>query len=729
MGFKYNPFTKKPDWVGAALENPLQFKGTIDVSADFPIISEVKAGWFYRVTSDVVDNDPTKTNTGQSFQSYDEIVWNGSAWDTMGNLRDVDYIDFDTTLDIAHQEGRLHWNSDDGTLEIGMPGGNVNLQIGQETLIRATNKEGSGISNGQLVYVSGASGANPHMKLAKADVPGTSSGTIAMATEDVSNNQKGYFNAFGLVRDVDTSGCSEGDTLYLSASTAGAFTNVKPAQPGLVIKVGYCLRAHATEGVVFVKIAQRTNNYENIRGLTAGSIPYANANGFLDENNTDLYYDYTNLRLGLGTNTPLDKLHVQGGNLRVVGGDINLWEDDAEFRAVTLQASNSYGNVIVREDGDTKILITSNPASDTYFNSDNNFGIGVETPLKKLHVADDDYTTGVRAFFGNSVYDTEENTIQIGYSPDSNANSVELGHKFASGASTDTGFARLYGGVDALEWDISGNVTVGRALEVTAEATIGGTADGLSTINQGLVINNSSGSSTDCDFTVKTDNVADAVFVDSSEDEMEINIPTKIGDVSGGNYSEIESDGTYVAKGDATVFRDELHDMITAGKNNPSAKVVDNYPEGSVTYGSNADLTEYVIMNVQLNHDWKLGTDIEPHIHWWQTSSDMPNWLIEYRWQRGCQSKTTAWTAMPWSSNACTYTSGTICQITSFGTITPPTGYGEVSDIVQFRIYRDTDNDSGEFDGNDPENSDVDAMHFDVHIECDTLGSRQLYAK
>lgn len=44
----------------------------------------------------------------------------------------VDYIDFDTEYSPETQEGRMTWDVDAGTLQIGMPGGNVNLQIGQE---------------------------------------------------------------------------------------------------------------------------------------------------------------------------------------------------------------------------------------------------------------------------------------------------------------------------------------------------------------------------------------------------------------------------------------------------------------------------------------------------------------------------------------------------------------------------------------------------------------------
>ena len=67
------------------LDSPFQFKGAIALSSDFPTLAEVEPGWLYTCTADVTDNDPTKTNTGQSFDNGDEIVWDGSGWVIVGN--------------------------------------------------------------------------------------------------------------------------------------------------------------------------------------------------------------------------------------------------------------------------------------------------------------------------------------------------------------------------------------------------------------------------------------------------------------------------------------------------------------------------------------------------------------------------------------------------------------------------------------------------------------------
>jgi len=189
-----------------------------------------------------------------------------------------------------------------------------------------------------------------------------------------------------------------------------------------------------------------------------------------------------------------------------------------------------------------------------------------------------------------------------------------------------------------------------------------------------------------------------------------------------------ETDGTMVADSDATCFRDELNDLIKSASQNPSSHLVYDYTEGTLDFKNNCDLNDWALMNVQINHDWKVGSDVEPHVHWFQNQDVIPNWLIQYRWQKECESKTTSWTNLEWQSNACTYVSGTINQITSFGNITPPTNYG-ISDILQLRLLRDVANASTLFSTTDTYSGDAEATSFDVHIEVDMLGSHGRYIK
>jgi len=202
----------------------------------------------------------------------------------------------------------------------------------------------------------------------------------------------------------------------------------------------------------------------------------------------------------------------------------------------------------------------------------------------------------------------------------------------------------------------------------------------------------------------------------------------KSGNIEGNNYTEIEADGTIRLHGDATAFRDEMNQLILQLKNNPSDKLINNVSEGSVTYKNNTGLNDYSTMSIQLNHDRKNGAPIYPHLHYWQSSINTPNWLLQYRYQRNGQSKETSWAYLVPTENAYAYTSGTLNQIVRFRSITPPTG-DNVSDILQIRLIRDVSDASGEFDGAETSPIDQDAVSLDVHIEVDTIGSREEYIK
>ena len=88
---------------------------------------------------------------------------------------------------------------------MGLPGGNVVLQIGEESVIRVSNQTGDAIPNGAAVYISGLQGARPTIALADASSIMTA-GVSGVTTEAIAHGDSGYITAFGLVRDVDTNG-------------------------------------------------------------------------------------------------------------------------------------------------------------------------------------------------------------------------------------------------------------------------------------------------------------------------------------------------------------------------------------------------------------------------------------------------------------------------------------------------------------------------------------------
>lgn len=193
------------------------------------------------------------------------------------------------------------------------------------------------------------------------------------------------------------------------------------------------------------------------------------------------------------------------------------------------------------------------------------------------------------------------------------------------------------------------------------------------------------------------------------------------------NNSTFEADGSLLFNGTATVYDDLLGDITQVTSVGTGVSL--NTTESTLDYTAVANLNDYVIVTYQLSHKWKLGTTIFPHIHWQQTSNAKPNWLIQYRWQKNGQAKTTAWTNFRCNiNNAFTYVSGTLNQISYDTGIVPPAGYS-LSDIIQFRVIRDTANASTVFAGADPYTGVASITGIDIHFEQDTIGSRTEYTK
>ena len=97
--------------------------------------------------------------------------------------------------------------------------------------------------------------------------------------------------------------------------------------------------------------------------------------------------------------------------------------------------------------------------------------------------------------------------------------------------------------------------------------TCGGTTSGMSTIEQGLAVNESGGSSADCDFRVETNTVSNALFIDASEDQVNFNTTVVVnsGNVGIGTNPTCKfevlgdvviGDTDYNEKNQVTVFRE-----------------------------------------------------------------------------------------------------------------------------------------------------------------------------
>lgn len=168
----------------------------------------------------------------------------------------VDAIQFNTNPPaITNAEGLLIWNSTDGTLDLGMSGGDITMQIGQELFTKVVNKSGAPILNGKVVRFDGRLGNRPKIVLAQgdSDVNGRVTG---LTTQDIADDAEGYITTTGYVRGIKTNyaGWSAGDRLWVSKTVAGELTNVEPTEPHHSDIVGSVGIVHLNLGSILVDI-------------------------------------------------------------------------------------------------------------------------------------------------------------------------------------------------------------------------------------------------------------------------------------------------------------------------------------------------------------------------------------------------------------------------------------------------------------------------------------------
>lgn len=181
-----------------------------------------------------------------------------TAPDATGTIRLVEdlyaSLAFDTGAGApSYGEGKLYWDNNDHTLAVMTEVNGVTVQVGQEEVVRARNQTGSTITNGQVVYVNGASGSRPTVALALATST-LSDKVIGICTYDIAHNAVGYITRGGLVRDVDTFAWAEGTELYVSDSVAGGLTSTPPVAPNHAVRVGVVLYSHSSNGIIMVHV-------------------------------------------------------------------------------------------------------------------------------------------------------------------------------------------------------------------------------------------------------------------------------------------------------------------------------------------------------------------------------------------------------------------------------------------------------------------------------------------
>jgi len=206
-----------------------------------------------------------------------------------------------------------------------------------------------------------------------------------------------------------------------------------------------------------------------------------------------------------------------------------------------------------------------------------------------------------------------------------------------------------------------------------------------------------------------------------------------IGDITGGNTSEIEYDGTLKFNGNATVWEDlrvGMGSFTRRGSADPNwVQFQDNgaASTGIYLFAFDASTEQEVYFVIQMPHSWKEGTSIIPHVHWCPDGNggagEKVSWGLEYAWKN--INDVFGNTSIVYGDTA-TLDEDLLDNKHYMTNLTAISGSGQtISSCLVCRLFRD----AGGNGGTDDYGNDAFLLDFDIHYEIDTVGSRKIDSK
>lgn len=167
----------------------------------------------------------------------------------------IDHIDFNLENPSTYAEGRLWWNAEEGTLDLGMTS-DVSQSVGMEFYMPPSkNNSGVLIPNGSFVMATGAQGDRITIAKAVSDGSIDPRYMIGVATTDIENGaENGLITTNGIVRDINTSLWPVGTVLYPNSSSAGMLSASAGIAPAIRTPIAIVLRQHSETGRIYVRM-------------------------------------------------------------------------------------------------------------------------------------------------------------------------------------------------------------------------------------------------------------------------------------------------------------------------------------------------------------------------------------------------------------------------------------------------------------------------------------------
>jgi hypothetical protein len=460
---------------GDTVTGDFNFFGDISISG-----SSLPNGYALAVTGDTDFKSDVYVEgdiyfSGDVITTGSTIIQNGLTANTIY----TDYIDFNLTATSVHNEGRLNWNDDTKTLEIDTEVNDFSVEIGQENVVRVSNKTGNLLTKGTLVFITGGTNNRPTVTLASRDAERTSARTLGFVGHNIDPNAEGYVVTYGLLRDINTIAYTAGTQLYLF--TGGTWTNEKPIAPDHDVRVGVVVRQSLGAGIIFVTVQ---NGYEldeihdvRISGLTAGDLLVQSS--------------FNSKPVWVNTKTLPGNYTISGNTTHI--GNFNITGNSTQFGTYTHSGdtfitgnTNQIGNFTITgnttQSGDTTQLgnfhITGNTSQiGVYSHSGDTIITGNTTQLGDITLTGNTTQFGIYTHSGDTFI--TGNTTQIGNIALSGnsfitGNTTQSGNTSHTGSTSQIGDVSLTGNTDQLGYLYIISATTGCTLAVTGNTCLNG---------------------------------------------------------------------------------------------------------------------------------------------------------------------------------------------------------------------------------------------------------------
>jgi hypothetical protein len=490
----------------------MEYKGTWNAATNTPTLANGTGD-----TGDVyICNVAGTVNFGAgpiTFAVGDYVIYSGTIWQrSSGAVGTVTSVALSRSGDALAITGSPVTTS--GTINIGFAGNSTQYINGagnlvtfpgvineaQNLITEVYNKTGATLTKGTVVYINGGQGNLPTITKALATGDSTSAQTYGIVRNDITNNNNGYVVVAGRISDLDTQAYTEGTQLYLSSTTAGAYTSTKQYAPNHLVYVGIVVRAHPTQGVIEVKIQ---NGYEMDELHNVAAQSPSNNDGLFWEASTSLWKNKSIATI-LGY-TPQAQLNGTGfvkASGTTISYDNSTYVTTDTFQTISASKTFSLGFSIASAGGTNQISVFQNTnslfsgsgGSNIFgFNSANNiyFGKGLDNGgvLQWNNSAVRYYTlpdaTGTIALVGGSGVGTVTSIglssatsgVTIGSTPITTSGTITLAIATASGSQqgllSSTDWTTFNNKQNALTNPVTGTGTTNYLPKFTGASTIG----------------------------------------------------------------------------------------------------------------------------------------------------------------------------------------------------------------------------------------------------------------